>query len=162
MLLTQTAQFLFVASLWGLTNPFIKRGASGVEKVTEKYKKASVWTRQWQEWKFLFRRWQVVLLSLIWYTMWIIDRTITRSMVNAFTLVCAASCTQPEWIGCLLCDFGAFRYAILSTRAHQIALAFEFAHGMLIISFLSPKIWPLLCRWWMPWRLSWRSWADWC
>lgn len=51
--------YIFVSMLWGLTNPFIKRGAQGVELISEKYKNENPSKRRLEETKFLITRYQV-------------------------------------------------------------------------------------------------------
>ncbi|KAI8368757.1 hypothetical protein BD560DRAFT_398615 [Blakeslea trispora] len=56
----QLTGFILVAICWGSTNPLIKAGSQGLEKVSEKYPTGGI--RKWlAELKFLFTRWQYVL-----------------------------------------------------------------------------------------------------
>lgn len=50
--------FILVAICWGSTNPLIKKGSSGLEKVSEKYPEGGL--KKWlAELKYLFTKWQV-------------------------------------------------------------------------------------------------------
>ncbi|CAI2193717.1 18579_t:CDS:2 [Funneliformis geosporum] len=51
--------FILVALCWGFTNPFIKRGSIGLEKI-----KRDNWIEQTlEELEFLITKWQVQLIS---------------------------------------------------------------------------------------------------
>ncbi|KAI8371270.1 hypothetical protein EDC96DRAFT_587243 [Choanephora cucurbitarum] len=56
----QLTGFILVAICWGSTNPLIKVGSKGLDKVSEKYPEGGM--KKWlAELKFLFTRWQYVL-----------------------------------------------------------------------------------------------------
>lgn len=61
MSLWQNVSLVLVGLLWGATNPFIRQGTVGVDKITadSKFKKTLL------EWKFLITRWQYIVPFLL-------------------------------------------------------------------------------------------------
>ncbi|KAJ3179846.1 hypothetical protein HDU87_002414 [Geranomyces variabilis] len=53
--------FLLVAIAWGFTNPFIRRGSQGLEKVTLAHRHSPWYKRQLAELRFLLFRWQYIV-----------------------------------------------------------------------------------------------------
>ena len=63
MELNQILPFVAVGFLWGVTNPLIKRGSSGIQSTTEKTKNKLY--QALLELKFLVLRWQYILPFLL-------------------------------------------------------------------------------------------------
>mmetsp|Transcript_1573 Transcript_1573/g.3342 ORF Transcript_1573/g.3342 Transcript_1573/m.3342 type:complete len:131 (+) Transcript_1573:90-482(+) len=57
----QALSFLLVGAFWGCTNPFLKQGSEGVDKV----KPSSAYPQWLSELIFLFSRWQYLVPFLI-------------------------------------------------------------------------------------------------
>lgn len=58
-ILGQLIGFVLVAICWGSTNPLIKLGSAGLDKVSEKYPDGGL--KKWlAELKYLFTKWQVL------------------------------------------------------------------------------------------------------
>lgn len=57
----QSASLVVVGLLWGATNPFIRRGTVGVDKITAD----SSIMKTLLEWKFLITRWQYIVPFLL-------------------------------------------------------------------------------------------------
>lgn len=61
-ILGKVAGLLIVATCWGFTNPFIKRGTLGLDQVSAKYANASWIKRTVAEYVYLLTKWQVRLV----------------------------------------------------------------------------------------------------
>ncbi|KAI9279826.1 transmembrane protein [Sporodiniella umbellata] len=86
--------FILVAICWGATNPLIKRGSSGLEKISEKYPEGGL--KKWfAELKYLFTRWQYVLPLVInlsgsvvyYYTLGKADMSLAVPVTNSLTFL---------------------------------------------------------------------------
>ncbi|KAJ2618468.1 hypothetical protein GGF44_005767, partial [Coemansia sp. RSA 1694] len=83
--------FVLTALCWGFTNPFIKRGSEGIEKI-----KKTSWLRQTlaESW-FLFTNWKYVLplainlsgSAVYYYTLSSADITIAVPITNSLALI---------------------------------------------------------------------------
>ncbi|KAI8968250.1 hypothetical protein BDF20DRAFT_895236 [Mycotypha africana] len=94
VLLGQLIGFVLVAVCWGSTNPFIKAGSEGLERISNQY--ADQGFKKWlAEMKYLFTRWQYVLplaLNLsgsvvYYYTLGKSDMSLAVPIVNSMTFV---------------------------------------------------------------------------
>ncbi|KAG9286242.1 hypothetical protein G9A89_014228 [Geosiphon pyriformis] len=91
MIIKNTIGFILVALCWGFTNPFIKRGSAGLERIHRdtwfKQTLAEVW--------FLFTRWQYIiplLLNLSGSTVYYItlgqaDLSLAVPITNSLTFI---------------------------------------------------------------------------
>ncbi|KAL1918364.1 uncharacterized protein VTP21DRAFT_3024 [Calcarisporiella thermophila] len=88
-MLEDAVGFILVALCWGFTNPFIKRGSDGLERVRQEG--GGILT----EWSFLLRRWQYVLPLLInlsgsfvyYYTLGKADLSLAVPISNSLTFI---------------------------------------------------------------------------
>ncbi|KAI9342601.1 hypothetical protein BDR26DRAFT_859236 [Obelidium mucronatum] len=88
-----------VAVCWGSTNPFIKHGSKGIDKVSKKYAREPWYVRTGMEYWFLLTRWQYVLplainlsgSAVYYYTLGNSNLSmivpITNSLTFAFTVL---------------------------------------------------------------------------
>ncbi|KAJ2063339.1 hypothetical protein GGH94_000505, partial [Coemansia aciculifera] len=83
--------FVLTALCWGFTNPFIKRGSEGIEKI----KKTSWLSQTLAESWFLFTNWKYVLplainlsgSAVYYYTLSSADITIAVPITNSLALI---------------------------------------------------------------------------
>ncbi|KAJ2571844.1 hypothetical protein IW140_001193 [Coemansia sp. RSA 1813] len=83
--------FVLTALCWGFTNPFIKRGSEGIEKI----KKGSWIAQTFAETWFLFTNWKYVVplainlsgSAVYYYTLSSADITIAVPITNSLTLI---------------------------------------------------------------------------
>lgn len=92
--LRQFIGFLLVAICWGSTNPLIKLGSSGLDKVSAKYPEGGL--KKWfAEIKYLFTKWQYVLPLLLnlsgsvvyYYTLGKSDMSLAVPITNSLTFI---------------------------------------------------------------------------
>ncbi|KAI9469215.1 hypothetical protein BX667DRAFT_473305 [Coemansia mojavensis] len=83
--------FILTAICWGLTNPFIKRGSEGIEKIKKDTWLAQTLAEAW----FLFTSWKYILplainlsgSAVYYYTLSSADITIAVPITNSLALV---------------------------------------------------------------------------
>ncbi|KAI8325458.1 hypothetical protein GQ54DRAFT_308400 [Martensiomyces pterosporus] len=90
-LLQSCVGFVLTALCWGFTNPFIKRGSEGIEKI-----KKDSWVKQTlaETW-FLFTNWKYVLplainlsgSAVYYYTLSSADITVAVPITNSLALI---------------------------------------------------------------------------
>ncbi|KAF7727440.1 DnaJ (Hsp40), sub C, member 2 [Apophysomyces ossiformis] len=114
--------FAAVAICWGSTNPLIKAGSAGLERVSAKYPEGGL-KRWFAELKYLFTRWQYVLPLLLnlsgsvvyYYTLGQSDMSlavpITNSLTFVFSLLTGLLLGEPlggkdAWLGMALVILG--------------------------------------------------------
>jgi drug/metabolite transporter (DMT)-like permease len=84
-------KFLTVALCWGFTNPFIKRGSAGVDKIAAKHPKYT----QFYELTYLITRWQYLLpfsinlsgSTIFYYLLGEAELNLAVPITNALTFV---------------------------------------------------------------------------
>ncbi|KAI8094117.1 hypothetical protein BDF21DRAFT_330658, partial [Thamnidium elegans] len=85
---------ILVAICWGSTNPLIKLGSEGLDKVSEKYPDGGI--KKWlAELKYLFTKWQYVLPLLLnlsgsvvyYYTLGKSDMSLAVPITNSLTFI---------------------------------------------------------------------------
>lgn len=94
MALWQNVALVLVGLFWGVTNPFIRRGATGVDEI----KSDSKWLKTFLELKFLVTRWQYILPFLInqcgsilyVYTLQEAELSLAVPVANSFTFLFTA------------------------------------------------------------------------
>jgi hypothetical protein len=73
---------IVVAICWGSTNPLIKAGSSGLDKVSENYPEGG--SKKWlAELKYLFTRWQVTRVVCIKSLVYNADNSIVRPSISS-------------------------------------------------------------------------------
>ncbi|KAI8928667.1 hypothetical protein BC831DRAFT_447496 [Entophlyctis helioformis] len=84
---------LLVAVCWGFTNPFIKYGSQGLDKVSQAHAGSPWWKRQAAEAWFLATRWQYVVplainlsgSTVYYYTLGDADLSLAVPIANSLT-----------------------------------------------------------------------------
>ncbi|ORX75972.1 UPF0546 membrane protein C1orf91, partial [Anaeromyces robustus] len=96
--------FILVAICWGFTNPFIKKGTEGVEKIEQQY---TGWKRTFKKTIWLLTRWQYMVPLILnlngslvfYYTLGKADLSlavpISNSLTFAFTTIAGKFLGEP-------------------------------------------------------------------
>ncbi|CEI85966.1 hypothetical protein RMCBS344292_00415 [Rhizopus microsporus] len=86
--------FILVAICWGSTNPLIKKGSAGLEKVSERYPQGGL--QKWfAEIKYLLTKWQYLVPLVInlsgsivyYYTLGKSDMSLAVPITNSLTFI---------------------------------------------------------------------------
>ncbi|KAI7899807.1 uncharacterized protein BX663DRAFT_519571 [Cokeromyces recurvatus] len=94
-LLCQLIGFILVAICWGSTNPFIKAGSAGLDKISNQYSQSGCFKKWFAEIKYLFTKWQYLLPLVLnlsgsvvyYYTLGKSNMSLAVPITNSLTFI---------------------------------------------------------------------------